>query len=148
MEINWDTANKIGIVFTVVGTVFTVVTYFLVGTLKKQLKKKERLPEAHKTLSDILPVFRRILTDWDETKSQDARELIYSIKGHVQNVRPNLNRLEKNSADKIVILINRRRWFFLKAPVTHDACWDIHGELHTFVALLEGLTKDNEAQRI
>lgn len=148
MEISWDTANKVGIVFTFIGTVFTVVTYFLVGTVKKQLKKKERLPDAHKTLNEILPAFRRVITDWDDSKARDALEIIYSIKGHVQNIRPNLTRLEKNSADKVIFLIDRRRWLFFKSPVTSDVCWDIHGELHTFVALLEGLTKDNEAQRV
>lgn len=147
-EPNWDIANKVGIVFTIGGTLFTIATFILVGTVKSQLKKKIRIPEAHHTVKELLPKFRKTLADWDDTRKQDALEIIHSIKGHLQNIRPSLNTLEKTSADKVILLMNGRRYWLIKTEIDLDKCWQIHRELHTFVALLDGLSRDNEAQRL
>lgn len=144
----WDVANKTAIVFTIAGTLFTFGTFYLVGSLRKQLVKKERLPEVHVTLKQALPEIRAALGQWSEANKHEALGLIYAVKGHLQNVRPSIGKLERGSLDKIVLLIDSKRLYFFKKDITVEQCWEIQRELHTFVALLEGHAKDNEVTRV
>jgi hypothetical protein len=159
----WSGANQVGIVFTIFGTVFTVVTFVYVGRISSLLKKKIRVPEVHSVLEKILPEIREGIKNWEALESLDDAEeakkhlehkhevitLIYKAKGHVQSIRPSLEVLQKECADKLLALMSEDKTLFRRTPgLDCDRAWLVQRELNRFSVLLESYAKDNEATRV
>lgn len=152
MELSgWDVANRVGIIFTIVGTVFTIVTWWMVGGLKTQLVKKYRVPAVLiKLETDLLPALRTSLAApvWSEESRRASTDVVSTIRGYVQNIRPSLTEKEMPCAKKLISLMRVRRWALFRVKFDQQRFWEIHDELRTFVALIDGLDKDNEARRL
>ncbi|MCP1474065.1 hypothetical protein ABIA54_001848 [Pseudomonas sp. EB276 TE3739] len=159
----WGGANQVGIVFTIFGTIFTVVTFVYVGRISSLLKKKIRVPEVHSVLEALLPAIREGIKNWEalegledpeEAKKHleykhEAITLIYKAKGHVQSIRPSLEVLQKECADELLALMSEDKTLFRRAPDLNPArAWRVQRELNRFSVLLDSYAKDNEAARV
>ncbi|KQV21061.1 hypothetical protein ASC74_18575 [Pseudomonas sp. Root329] len=157
----WESANKIGIICTVFGTILAVITLVYAGKIRNILKRKVRPPEIHLEVAQLVLKLRAGIKGWEElerlnkedfheekeVRRQDVMVLMYQVKAHLQTVRPNLESLQKHAADKIVnAIVVKKTWLDQSnRSLSTKQAWEIHNELHGFIVLLEGLIKDREA---
>lgn len=144
----WDEANKLGILFTLAGTIFTVATFFYVGLVGKQLKRRHRIPESHDDLKLLLTDIRSGLRDWSY-KKDDVVDLFHQARAHLENVSEKLDGSDKAKALKLAASISREGWVFVfRRSITEDDGWKIQRNLSRFVTLLSAIHRDNEVEKL
>jgi hypothetical protein len=144
----WSEANKYGIVFTIIGTLFAFGTFCYVGMFADRLKKKHRIPETHDDLVLLLRDVREGLKDWSG-RQNDVIDLLHQIRGHLENVSQKLDGVEKKSADRLASSISRSSvWYVFRRDITEYEGWKIQRQLHNFVTLLRAKHQDNEVERV
>ncbi|MGA8134055.1 MAG: hypothetical protein WCA48_07875 [Pseudomonas gingeri] len=97
----WNEANKYGLVFTIVGTLFTIGTFYYVGMYGEKLKRRHRIPETHKDLKELLVELRKGLKDW-VGRENDILDILHQVQGLLENVSQKLDGVEKTAAKKLV----------------------------------------------
>ncbi len=144
----WNEANKYGVVFTLVGTIFTVATFFYVGMFGDKLKRRHRIPETHKDLQQLLIELREGLRDWNGRKN-DILDILHQIQGHLENVSQKLDGVEKSAAVKLVSSISREGIYYaFSKTITEEITWRIQRKLQKFVTQLGAKHQDNEVERL
>lgn len=144
----WDQANKIGIVFTIIGTVFTFGTFYYLGAIGDKLKRRQRIPESHKDLEVLLKETRAALKSWS-SRERDVIELFYQMQAHLDNVSSKLSGADKVKAIRLSRSISRRGLRYLgRRRITENEGWQIQNNLNGFVILLGAIHQDNEAEKL
>lgn len=144
----WNEANKYGILFTVIGTLFTFGTFYYVGMFGEQLKRKHRIPETHKDLKELLVELRGGLKDW-KGRQNDVIDLFHQVEGHLENVSQKLDGIEKLSANRLASSISRESFLYIfRRQITESEGWKIQRKLQKFVTMLGAKHQDNEAERL
>lgn len=144
----WDEANKVGIIFTIIGTVFTFGTFYYLGMIGDKLKRRHRIPESQQDLAALLKESRQALKEWD-FRERDALELFHQIQAHLENVSAKLSGADRVKALRLVALISRQGfWYVGRREITENEGWRIQNKLNVFVTLLGAIHQDNEVERL
>lgn len=144
----WDHANKIGIIFTIIGTVFTFGTFYYLNSIGEKLKRRQRIPESHKDLEALLKETRLALKDWSY-RERDVVEMFHQIKAHLDNVSSKLSSADRAKALRISGSISRHGfWYVGRRKISQNEGWRIQNNLNGFVTLLGAIHQDNEAEKL
>lgn len=144
----WDQANKIGIVFTIIGTVFTFGTFYYLNKIGEKLKRRQRIPESHKDLEALIKQTRLALKDWSY-RERDVIEVFHQIQAHLDNVSAKLDGADRVKALKISGSISRQGlWYIGRRKISENEGWKIQNNLSSFVTLLGAIHQDNEVERL
>ncbi|MNF54656.1 hypothetical protein D3C76_774780 [compost metagenome] len=144
----WNEANKYGLIFTIVGTLFTIGTFYYVGMYGEKLKRRHRIPETHKELKELLAELRKGLKDW-KGRENDILDILYQVQAHLENVSQKLDGVERVSAKKLAASIARESLFYaFRRQITEKTSWEIQRKLQKFVTQLGAKHQDNEVERL
>jgi hypothetical protein len=144
----WEQANKIGIIFTIVGTIFTFGTFYYLNQIGDKLKRRQRIPESHKDLEALLKENRLALKDWGY-RERDVIELFHQMQAHLDNVSSKLSGADRVKAIRISASITRHGLRYIgRRNISENESWRIQNNLNSFVTLLGAIHQDNEAERL
>lgn len=144
----WAWLNQLGILCTIIGFVITLFTLWYVRKVRILLIKKNRIPETSARLSELLPVFRDGLRDWDARK-EEVFHISYQFKGYLKNIHPSLGDKEKALVKEIFGFMKFRTKILQKRrDMTREEGWHLSRLMTQFETMLAELDKDNEATRL